>query len=283
MSKDGQVKVVFYRQRRAAGVAAFVIAALLFSRGLRAEEGISVQGLGEATARPSQVEIPVSIGGDSELASDALVKFRDSKRKAAAAIDALKNPDLAIVSDGISFNTPIDSNAQLMMQRGQSVPAGQKVQVLEAGRLVLSNTDKMESDALLEKVLKIIDVAKDAGFVVGPSNIQNIYEQRTGQQPTLVTFKLPDAGNLRDKAFKAAIEDAKAKGQKIAEVSGVKLGRILSITQMGAGSDSTTNSVLQMIYGIASKTADADKGIAGPNSADLRVRVSVQAVFEIVK
>ncbi len=170
-----------------------------------------MQGSGEAKGRPTEVEITGSLAGDSELAADAVVKFHDAKKKALAAMDALKNPNLSVISEGIAINSPIDANAQQMMMRGQTVTPTQKVQVQETSRIVLANTDKIEPEALLEQVLKILDVAKDSGFVIGPPSANNYYEMqmRTGQPSSMVVFKLPDASALRDAATKLAVEDAK--------------------------------------------------------------------------
>ena len=106
-----------------------------------AEDGILVQGSGEATGKPTQVEITATLSGDSELAADAIVKFHDAKKKALAAIEALKNPNLEVVAEGIAINTPMEANAQMMAMRGQAVPPTQKVQVEETSRLVLKNVD----------------------------------------------------------------------------------------------------------------------------------------------
>ena len=127
----------------------------------------------------------------------------------------------------------------------QVVPPTQKVEVLETSRLVLKNVDKLDADALMEQVLKVVDTAKDAGFVIGASSSQSVYEiQRNGGQATpIVLFKLPESDALRDEATKAAVEDAKARAQKVADLAGVKLGRVQSVTlgegRMDASSQAT--------------------------------------------
>ena len=154
-------------------------------RAARAEEGIVVRGSGSATGRPTQVEMSATIGADAELAADAIVKFRDAKKRALAAMAALKNPDLTIVSGGVSIGGggANDANAQMMAMRGIQVPAGgQKVRISETSRIVLAHTDKLEPDVLMEKLLKVLDVAKDAGFQVGPAPATNYYEMQMRAQ-----------------------------------------------------------------------------------------------------
>src|SRR5262245_28512247 len=65
-------------------------------------EGISVMGSGEATAKPNSVEIRVRVSGSGELASDALVKYLDHRRRTLAAIEQLKLKELKTESHGIS-------------------------------------------------------------------------------------------------------------------------------------------------------------------------------------
>ena len=159
------------------------------------DSGISVVGTGTAKARPTQVEIECTLSGEAELAADATVKFRDAKKRAVAAINGMKNADLAVKSDGVSVGNVMDPNAQMMMQRGQPVTSVKpRVQVVEKERIVIANADKMDADALLDLVLKVLDVAKDAGFQM-PQMQQESYYQRGYQQVRMtgnaVSFKLP--------------------------------------------------------------------------------------------
>lgn len=258
--------------------------------GVRAEEGITVQGNGEAKAKPTQVEISANLTGDGELATDATVKFRDAKKRAVAAIEGLKNPDLSVESDGVSVNSTMDANTQMMIMRGQAVQSQtQKVQVRENSRIILKNTDKLETDALLDTVLKILDTAKDAGFTVGPPTPSSYYElQVSGGQPSsIVTFRLPELSSVREKAYQSAVEDARAKAQKIADLAGVKLGRILAVTEgekTDTASPTTSLSMLvRVMNGGGVKSEPVQKGIAGATSGELTMRVNLTVLFEIAK
>jgi uncharacterized protein YggE len=236
-------------------MAAMLIAAagmLLVSVGWGAEEGsnlpggITVQGNGTAKAKPTQVEIDCTITADAELATDATVKFRDAKKRALAAIEGMKNPDVKVNSNGLSISNAPDAAAQQAMMRGMPVTPGKaRVMIVEKNKIVITNADKLEPEALLETVLKVLDVAKDAGFTVGPSMPSNPWEaqQMGGQMANgMVQFKVPDGVSLRDEAYKSAIEDAKGKAQKLAELSGCKLGSVKAIQQQGGGDDKVVSS-----------------------------------------
>ena len=49
-------------------------------------DGITVSGSGEVKSKPNVVEISATVSGDAELAADAIVKYRDTKRRGLKAI-----------------------------------------------------------------------------------------------------------------------------------------------------------------------------------------------------
>jgi len=254
-----------------------------------ADDGIVVRGNGSATARPTQIEISATLSGEAELAADAMVKFRDAKKRALAAIASLKNPDLAIESEGVSVGGGgSDANAQMMAMRGMSVPnTAKSVRLSESSRIILNHADALEPNELLDKLLKILDVAKDAGFQVGPSAAQNFYqmqmEAQMGETGTSVSFKLPDSSALRQKAYKAAIDDARAKAESLAQLSGVKLGRIVAVRENDVASSENPQTVVYLYGGSSSKSGGQDKSLTGSTSGELTLRASVTVQFEIVK
>lgn len=258
----------------------------------KAEEGIVVRGTGTASGRPTQVEMSATLSADAELAADAVVKFKDAKKRAVAAIAAVKNPDLSIVPGGVSVGGGMDANAQMAAMRGMPITSTtQKVRLVETSRLVLAHTDKLEPDELLEKLLKVIDVAKDAGYQLGPAPATNYYEMQIRAQEgedanATVSFRMPDSTALREKAYKAAIEDAKAKAQKLAELSGGKLGRIVSVHEDASGKDGndSASAMMMNIYGmLANKGNSEDKVLSGGTSADLTLKVNLTVRFELAK
>jgi uncharacterized protein YggE len=272
-------------------IASVALLGLSVARAARADDGIVVLSTGSASARPAEVEISARLTGEAELAADAVVKFRDAKKRALAAIAALKNPDLTVIPGGVSVASGMDANAQMMAMRGMSVPTTtQKVRLAETSRIVLAHADKVEPDELLEKLLKILDVAKDAGYQIGPAATTNYYEIQMraaeGEEGgAIVSFKLPDSSVLRDKAYKAAIDDAKAKAQKLADLAGAKLGRIVSVQDAeAAAKQDSGSSMMAMIYGIAtSKRSNDDKSLVSATSGEVTLRINLRVQFEIAK
>ncbi len=267
-------------------VALLIPAAPAMAADDRAEPGIVVQGSGQASARPSVVELSGTVSGDAELAADAMVKFRDAKKKALAALTALKNPDLTVEPQGVTFGTSLDPNAAMMAMRGMpSTNTNSGCRLSETCRILLNNADKLEPDAMFDKLLKVLDTAKDAGFQFGAPPASNYWEMQMQSQngTTTVNFELPDSAALREKAYKSAIEDAKQKAKSLAELSGVKLGRIISVRegQLAGGDNSQT---IVNMYGIVNSKSDKSaQTLAGATSGELTLRVNLIVQFEIEK
>ncbi len=119
-----------------------------------------------------------------------------------------------------------------MMQGNAAGPSKQQVQVAEQLKIVLSGLDKLKDEELMETVLKVIDTGRDAGLVIGRAP-RNYYEMQMmynsgAQGGALVTFLLADADALREQAYKAAMADARGRAERLANLAGVKLGKIVA-------------------------------------------------------
>jgi len=270
---------------------AFAIIGISLAAGsiARAEDtGITVAGSGEAKAKPTVVEINATVSGEAELAADAVVKYRDAKKKGIKAIEALKVPGLSIESNGFSVGEAADAAAAAAAMQGRGAAGGkQKVQVSEQLKLTLKDADKLDKDALMDTVLKVLDAGRDAGLTIGPPSAgglaQMIQMQMGGaQQASLVAFRLADPEAVREKAYQQAMEDAKSKAKRLADLAGVKLGRILSVQEGAAPKGQNENNYFTMImamYGASS--GEQDPMTTKLSEVPYKVALTVQ--FEIQK
>jgi len=256
------------------------------------DAGISVSGVGVAKGRPTLVEIGARLSGDGELAADASVKYNDLKKKAVAALEGLKDPNLSIEFSGPTVGLATDSAAQMRIMQGGAAgdATKQKVQISEQVRLILKDADKLEPDKLIAEVLKVIDTAKDAGLQVGspPANyIQMQIRAQTGQNgDTIVVFKIPDRSELESQAYEKAVADARAKAERIAKLSGVKLGRVAFVQDQGTAQEGNgQQSLLAAIYGEAASTATppSSKEVESSALTEIPVTVKLTIKFEIEK
>jgi uncharacterized protein YggE len=247
---------------------------------LRAQDtaGITVSGSARVTAKPTTVEIPCVVSGDAELTADAIVKYRDARKRAVAAIEGLKIPGLSIDSNGYSVRDFVDSAAQQQaMMRGQAVVNNkQKVSVTEQIRIVIKDIDKMEQSALMDTMLKVLDTARDSGLTLGDGSVRNYNQYPPPPSPSLVNFKITDTSAMREQGYKEAIEDAKNKAQKLADLSGVKLGKILSVRDANQTRRSGSGDE-------GAQPAPSQNELVSGVFDDIPLNVSLTVQFEILK
>jgi uncharacterized protein YggE len=280
------------RQRfhRALAVCLLGSVALSTSRalaGTSATDGITVAGMAQVKGKPTEVDIGAMVVGEAELTNDAMVKYRDARKRGLAAVEGLKIPDLTIESNGVSVNQALDPNqAQQMMQGRAGVAAAKpKVQASESMKVTLKGIDKMASDKLLDTIMKVIDTGRDAGLQIGPPTPQNYYQyqmaMQSGQGQAMLVFKIGDSTTQRDLAYKQAMEDAKSKAQKLAQLAGVKLGGIMSVHESSSPKPGSMNP-----WAAAAAAANSDDDPTDLTSqvlADITVKVTLTVQFEIVK
>ena len=246
---------------------------------------ITVTGSGDAKGRPDVVEMTAMVSGEAELAADAVVKYRDTKRRAVKAVEDLKIASLAIESRGFTLNQGIDPNQQQMMMRGMApTSTKQRVQVSESMRIVLRGVDKMKDDELMGIVLKVIDAGKDAGLVIGASGPMNSYQyqmmmQRGGDAMGMATFKVTDPAKVREEAYAKAIQSARAKAERLAALSGVKLGRVLSVQDNVV---QTQTAQVVYVYGTQQQAA-AEGELTSSVAGDITLNVRLTVQFAIAE
>ena len=210
-------------------------------------EGFTVTGKAHVAAKPNLVEIDLEVSASSELTADAIVKYRDAKKRIRDAFAALK---LA--------NVDVDERGLLVDQKGQiqnpyfffdyQPNTRTKTEVQLSRKLVVKASDirKMDEESVLQLVGRLLDVAQDAGARVGSrNNYSPYYYNRFGISPTsgLVRFVLEDFDKLQEEAYEKAIADARTRAERLARLSRVELGPIVAVREItvpgerSAGSD----------------------------------------------
>jgi uncharacterized protein YggE len=273
------------RRRILFGIACIL---LLNHAAFATDDGISVSGEATVKGHPTEVIIDGTISGEGELANDASVKYHDSKKKATAAIDNLKNADLSMKAMGSQVHEAVDPQQQqrIMQGMGGSEAVKVRVQISERLELTLKNADKMEPDKLLETVLKLIDTSRDAGIAIGPPPATNYYqmqiEAQNGGASSLVQFKIPDISDLQAQAYKQAIADARTKAQRIADLTGVKLGKVVSVHD-DAGTTQTQQSWNPWLGMVGGDEKGSEKEATSTTFGEIPITVHLKVQFEIVQ
>ena len=197
-------------------------------------DGFAVVGKGTAAAKPNRLEIELEVSASSELSADAIVKYRDAKKRLQDAFSTLKMSNVAVEERGLL----VDQKGQAFNPYYMDMPPARKgkVEVQLKRKLVVSvsNIRSLDEEALLQLVAKLLDVAQDAGGKVGGgADFNPYYYSRFNQMGgKLVRFVLDDFEALQEKAYGEAIADARAKAARLAKLSGVELGRVAGIREV---------------------------------------------------
>ncbi len=247
-------------------------------------EGFTVVGKGTTGGKPNRLEIDLEVQAASELSSDAIVKYRDAKKRLQEAFATLKLKDVTVEERGLL----VDQKGQMFNPYYMDSPPSRKgkIEVQLTRKLVVTcgNIREKDEEAVLQLVAKLLDVAQDAGGKVGGQN-DNMpyYYYRYSQGGTgLVRFILDDFGPLQEKAYGEAVADARAKAARLAKLSGVELGRVAGVREVLAPGDKAPQGFNP--YGFGGGSSDDDmphKRLESSKFQEIPVRVELQVRFDV--
>jgi len=249
-------------------------------------DGFAVIGKGTAVAMPNRLEIELEVSASSELSADAIVKYRDAKKRLQDAFATLKMSNVAVEERGLL----VDQKGQAYNPYYMDMPPARKgkVEVQLRRKLVVSvsNLRSMDEEALLQLVAKLLDVAQDAGGNDGGgSDAMPYYYYRFGNEGSkLVRFILDDYDSLQEKAYGEAIVDARAKAGRLAKLSGVELGRIVGIREVLVSGEKSSAAMMAFYYGVPAGSNDEEvprKRLESSRFQEIPVRVELHVRFDL--
>jgi len=251
------------------------------------ENGITVIGSGTVDARPDVAVVSGSISAEAELADDAITKFEAKKRSVLDAIKELGIKMLVIEESGVSINAAtLDAQAaQMAAMRGEVPPdLGPKISVSEALDIRLTGINDMEHSALMKMIASILNTGNDAGLEVGPPAMNMIDIMRGGKQASsLASFKISDTDDLERIAYERAMKDAKEAGQRLAELAGAELGKIVSVSQELSDVEpgaSSSSAYVALLMG-AGSSPDGNDQFTSQTFQNISITVNLRVKFEM--
>jgi uncharacterized protein YggE len=285
------------------GLAAMLICGLLFLgrpgevraqnpflANVAGSDGISVFGTGELLARPNWVEIDLHLAGKAELTGDALVKYRDARKRLLEALDKLKIKDLSTDDLGLTISTGAGLEQQQRMMNGMPQAIGKpQIEVSSSLRVRLKDVREIPPDELIKTVGKLLDVAQDSGVTIGPSAAEVMRNMRYGNymmnNTVPVRFVVADLAEMREKAYEQAVADARSRAARLAKLNHVKLGSALSVQEIQVAGDAPTSNPNMGNYGMTQPLTEASdtprvvsSTLSGiPVQVKLAVRFAIQA------
>jgi uncharacterized protein YggE len=245
------------------------------------EPGITVEGSGEVRTVPDVVEINLKLSARSELTDDAVVKHRDARKRALETFKALKLENLNLEEKELGLKP---GNAQEMMQmmwNGMQMSQNKRTQI-EVGstlRARLVGVGNVQTEELMSTIGKLLDAAQDSGAGVGMSDSDMMTMRYYGgmQQSALVKFIVTNVSEIREKTYEQAVEDARKRAERLARLSGVRLGPVLAVEELVS---SAGNPYYYNPYNAQDTKENQDEVVAETMSGG-RFRVKLRVRFAI--
>jgi uncharacterized protein len=237
-------------------------------------EGFTVAGKGFVAAKPDLVEIDLDVVASSELTADAIVKYRDAKRRIHDAFAALKLKNVTVAERGLLVDQKGQMQSPYFFDYQPNSRTRTEVQLTRKLVVKAADVGKMDEEGVLQLVGRLLDVAQDAGGKVGSQNNMNYYYYyRWGGNPTtgLVKFVLEDFDKVQEEAYEKAIADARARAERLARLSKVELGPIVSVRELVVPGDRSTNT----------EDEPARKRLETAKFQEIPVRVELLVRFEV--
>jgi len=248
-------------------------------------DGFTVAGKGMAVARPNRLEIDLEVSAASELTADAIVKYRDAKKRLQDAFTTLKLSNVAIEEKALAVG-PKSQAYNPYFGMGEAPARKGKVEVQLTRKLVVVCTSirELDEEALLQLVAKLLDVAQDAGGKVNGGASYNPYFGAMSGGGGMVRFVLDDLEALQEKAYQAAIADARTRAGRLAKLSGVELGRVAGVREVVVPGEKPQQSQSFSFYGGMQQSDEEEpprRRIETAKFQEVPVRVEIQVRFEV--
>lgn len=249
--------------------------------------GIAVYGTGEVRALPNRVQMSLRASADGELVADAIVKYRDIKRRTLDAFDALKMENLALLETGLAITPGMNSDSMNAWMRGMPAETSNSKMLVSISSSLLLRLDKVRetpAEELMETIGRLLDTAQDSGAGMGPSQAEMQMAYRYGRNPSsvLVQFVLTDLKAMREEAYQKAVNDAKARAERLARLNGIKLGRVSAVQEIEVSGDNPTVNVQQpWDMSQANSQRDPEPQIASDTFEEITFRVKLMVRYTI--
>ena len=191
---------------------------------------ITVQGTGTVMTKPNMAEIELSIQGQDEVAGDAIKKFDQAIKQVQTAIEKLKIAELKMELQGLGITQVGQPNQAVVFNGQQPNKTKQPVNFVKGIKLSLSSIEGADETELKARLAKILDAAKDAGAVIKNNNQMAAYWGQALPNP-LVNFVVEGIDEARESAYAQAIQKAKKRADRLAELAGMKVTGVKKINE----------------------------------------------------
>ncbi|MEM6505193.1 MAG: SIMPL domain-containing protein [Planctomycetota bacterium] len=260
-----------------------------FALPLRAEQTITVNAFGEVKVKPDVLVLEGTISETNEKMKDAVTGFNDTRRRAMAAINEMGIENLAVKTSSLSMSiagSPQGGPFGGIADVGEVAAPG-AMQISQAVTLTVTGVDKMEQQAVIDLVVKLMEGVKEAGVEMSKMDAESMMMMQMGMGGGgggSAIYKVSDPEAAHKAATKAAVEKARADAAYLAELAGGKLGKVVAISDGIAPvseDNSGGNPYMAMIWGMMSGEDGSDPYATGTLD-DVTVGRALSVSFELI-
>lgn len=212
--------------------------------------GISVNGVGKANGKPNVARSTIGVEARAGTAEEAMADVNQRMAQVIAAVKQAGVADADVRTSTLSLNfernyesprpeyapaaypvatPPGASTAAPAAPAGKSKAAGvavPKAEQVPAAPLVKLPQGFYTATNSVEVTIRNLDTAGKVLSAATSAGANQLYGIR---------FEIEDPSGLLAEARKKAVEDARARAEKLAQLAGVKLGPAVSITELDGG------------------------------------------------
>ncbi len=219
-----------------------------------------MSGHGEAQGAPDIARITLGVEARAQHAAEAT---EQANQQMAAVVAAVHQSGVA-AADVRTQNFSI--NFEQQPEPYPPVPGPERAEKAEAGKGAPAESPRGFYRVSNTVLMTVRDLGK-LGAVLGAAT-------RAGANNVWgIEFEIEDPSQLEAAARREAVAEARARAEQLAALAGVKLGRLVSLAELGAGTPMARGGL-----GFDMKAAQSDVPVQG---GQLTVSQDVQLVFSI--
>lgn len=193
---------------------------------------ISVVATGVCESDADQLEITATLSQSGKTIVEAGEKFKSSRTKLANTLNTMDFPDLVIISSGKSLASAAGNQMDMVAEMmGGGAPEADGGFTFKESMTIVVPHDSIDLSQVAELVKRIEEQLVSCGATLGSPT--SPYTVSFGTTSSVVA-SLSDTSAAQTAAWSDAFSKAKAKAKTLAELSELKLGKIVSVREAEA-------------------------------------------------
>lgn len=243
---------------------------------------ITVTGQGSQQVMPNRMEIRCSLLGTGGTPSDAYDEYLAQKAVFSEKLSGMRFPDVELKFEGVQMNqSPSEPWADVLVVGGDVMEEAPTIpfQASEIATITIASLENQDPAVLQQLTLELLSQVSEIGVGFGSAEQSYeamIYGSYSGAA-SLVNYYVDGVEEAKQKAYKAAFENARQQATFLAGLAGAKPGRVMSLAVSQADSDSAWEVAL-MSSMVTNKAGTVMTKSFKPST----LQVEIHVVFELV-